>query len=56
MYTFAYPLPIKIKKNSNKVQDVCADLIMVNNVFAHWIKEIDVKRYEDDFQILPTFR
>ena len=27
---------------------------MANNVSAHWIKEIGVKRYEDDFQTLPT--
>ena len=35
------------------MQDVNADLIMVN-VFAHWIKKIDVEKFEDNFQILPT--
>ena len=27
---------------------------MVNNIFTHWNKEIDIKRYTDDLQILPT--
>ena len=25
----------------------------VNNFFAHWIKEIDIKRYGDEIPILP---
>ena len=27
---------------------------MVNNFFAHWIKEIDIKHLGDDIPILPT--
>ena len=27
---------------------------MVNNFFAHFIKEIDIKRHGDDIRILPT--
>ena len=26
----------------------------MNNFFAHWIKEIDIKRLGDDIHILPT--
>ena len=26
---------------------------MVNNFFAHWIKEVDIKLYPDDIRILP---
>lgn len=29
-------------------------MITVNNCFAHWIKEIDIKRYGDNLQILLT--
>ena len=25
----------------------------INKFFAHWIKEIDIKRYGDDMPILP---
>ena len=27
--------------------------IPVNNFFAHWIKETDIKRYGDDISISP---
>ena len=27
-------------------------MIMVNNFFYHWLKEIDAKRYPDDVRIL----
>ena len=30
-----------------------AGTIPVNNFFAHWIKEIDIKRYGDEMPILP---
>ena len=29
-------------------------MITMNNFFAHWIKEIDTKRYGDDLQILQV--
>ena len=32
--------------------DIAAGLITVNNLFVHWIKEIDIKRYCDDISIL----
>ena len=28
-------------------------LMTVNNFFAHWIREIDIKRYGDKIPILP---
>ena len=30
------------------------NMITVNNVFAHWIREIEVKRYWGDLQIVPS--
>ena len=37
--------PMKIKKQfANNLAD---DVITVNNSFAHWIKELDIKRYGD---------
>ena len=29
-------------------------MTVVNNVFAHWLKEVNIKRYPDDICILPT--
>ena len=46
--------PIKIKKSSNVVNDLADEVITVNNFFAHWIKELNIKRYTDDIPILPV--
>ena len=46
--------PMKIKKKSNVANDILDGEITVNNFFAHWIKEIDIKRLGDDVPILPT--
>ena len=35
--------PLKIKKKTNVANDILATEITVNNFFAHWIKEIDIK-------------
>ena len=45
--------PIKIKSAADNDTDITAGYIPVNNFFAHWIKEIDIKRYGDDIPILP---
>ena len=45
-------VPIYFKKSSDKTADV--DVVMVNNFFARWLKEIDIRRYPDDVRILPT--
>ena len=39
---------------TNVANDILATEITVNNFFAHWIKEIDIKRLGDDIHILPT--
>ena len=44
---------LKIKK-TNVANDILAGEITANNFFAHWIKEIDIKRLADDVPILPT--
>ena len=45
--------PMKIKSATNNNNDIAAGVIPLNNFFAHWIKEIGIKRYGDDIPILP---
>ena len=42
-----------MKKSSKVANDLADDVITVNNCFAHWIKELDIKRYGDNIPILP---
>ena len=44
--------PIAFIKKSNKAQPINANIIPVNNFFAHWIKDITVKRCGDDIAVL----
>ena len=44
--------PKQIKKSTDKTANV--NVITVNNVFCHWLKEIDARRYPDNIRILPT--
>ena len=44
---------IKIKSAAYNNNDIAAGIITVNNLFEHWITEIDIKRYGDDIPILP---
>ena len=46
--------PLKIKKKTNVANDILVTEITINSFFAHWIKEIDIKRLGDDIPILPT--
>ena len=46
---------IEIKRKTNNALDLNADLITVNNFFAHWVKEISVTRYASDKKLPPTF-
>ena len=46
--------PLKIKKKTNTANNIATTATTVNNFFAHWIKEIDIKRLGDDTPILPT--
>ena len=45
--------PMKIKKSSDVANNLADDVITVNNFLAHWIKELNIKRYGDDIPILP---
>ena len=45
---------MKIKK-TNKKTDIDADLITVNNFFAHSVKKISITKYESDKELIPTF-
>ena len=45
--------PLKFKSAADNGNDIAAGLITVNNFFVHWIKEINIKRYNDDMPILP---
>ena len=47
--------PMKIKQKSDADNDIDADLITVNNFFVHFIKEISLRRYGNDKQLVPTF-
>ena len=47
-------LPIQIKKKMDKAANIDATTITVNNFFACWLKEVDIKRYPDDVRITPT--
>ena len=44
---------IKTKSTAVEDKDITGGTIPVNKFFAHWIKEIDIKRYGDDMPILP---
>ena len=44
---------IKIKSAADNNNDIAAGVIPVNKFFAHWVKEIDIKRYGDEISILP---
>ena len=46
-------LPIKIKSKVDNNNDITAGTIPVNNFFAHWIKEVDIKRYGGGIPFLP---
>ena len=45
--------PIKIKSAAGNDNDITAGYKPVNIFFAHWIKEIDIKRYGNNIPILP---
>ena len=52
--TMEIVLPIWFVKNTAKTAALDATLFPVNNFFARWFTEIDIKRYPDDMKILPT--
>ena len=44
---------LKFKSAADNDNNIAAGLITNNSFFAHWIKEIDIKRYGGDIPILP---
>ena len=46
---------MKIKKSSNEAIIIDRDMITVNNIFGHLIKEISVTKYGSDKELIPTF-
>ena len=46
--------PVWFVKNTDKDARLAATLMPVNNFFARWITDIDIKRYPDDLRILPN--
>ena len=49
-----FVFPIKFLKKSDINADIGADLITVNNFFAHWIKEISITKYGTNKELTPT--
>ena len=47
-------LPLKFTEKTNKVSQMDAQMITVNNSFGHWFTDIDIRRYPDDMRVLPT--
>ena len=50
--TMVLCLPIAFRKKTNKENSIAATMIPVNNFFAHWIKDVTVKRYGDNIAVL----
>ena len=51
--TMVLCLPIAFRKKTNKAAAIDAAMIPANNFFAHWIKDVTVKRYGDNIAVLP---
>ena len=47
--------PMKMRKFSNKTNNINGDMITVNNFFAILIKEISATKYGSDKEPIPTF-
>ena len=45
----------KILKSRNEASNIDTDLITVNNIFPHLIKEISITRFGYNKQLIPTF-
>ena len=50
-----FPIKIKKKSKSNINSDIDREMITVNNVFAHWVKEVSVTKYGSDKELPPAF-
>ena len=47
-------IPVKFTKKSGKTTALDDNMTTVNNFFGHWFTNIDIRRYPDDMNILPT--
>ena len=47
-------LPLQFVKKSAKTTALDSTMTTVNNFFGHWFTNIDIRRYPDDINILPT--
>ena len=47
-------IPIQFTKRTAKNRAMDPLMITVNNFFGHWFTDIDIRRYPDDMNILPT--
>ena len=52
--TMEVVLPLKFTKKSDKTSALDKTVTTVNNFFGHWFKDLEILRYPDDKQILPT--
>ena len=46
--------PIRFRKVANATAAIDATMAPVNNLFAHWVKEIDITKNETNKQLIPT--
>ena len=47
-------ISIKFTKKRSRAAQLDVNMTTVNNLFGHWFTNIDVRRYPDDVNILPT--
>ena len=47
-------IPLQFTKRTAKNTAMDPLMITVNNFFGHWFTDIDIRRYSDDMNILPT--
>ena len=52
--TMEIVLPLKFTKKPDKTAAMDKNMTTVNNFFGHWFKDIEITRYPDDKNILPT--
>ena len=45
---------IDFKKSSNTAANLDADIYLVNNFFAHWVKEIDIQKCGTNKSLIAT--
>ena len=47
-------IPVQFTKKTSKSTQMDATMVTVNNFFGHWFTDLDLRRYPDDMNILPT--